>query len=167
MDEVMLLRDLYDAAVTGVLMGVVLGLVLLDLEKRGKEVVLKRPVYVIVLLIGVVLALFGQSKLVAALFDRELTIGFVGACTFFMWVGVWFISRPLYVNDEKKHGTDEYILGLVLTAGGFIFAMGTGTTSSISIMQYGTLVLGISVPLAARWLSVTRRARKPVPAGSQ
>jgi len=167
MDEVMLLRDLYDAAVTGVLMGVVLALVLLDLEKRGKELVLRRPVYVAVLLIGVVLALFGQSKLVAALFDRELTIGFVGACTFFMWVGVWFISKPLYVKDEKKHATNEYVLGLVLTAGGFVFAMGTGPQSNVSIMQYGTLVLGISVPLAARWLSVTHRTRKPVPVGSQ
>jgi hypothetical protein len=167
MDEVALLRDLYTATVTGILLGVVFALVLRDLETRGKELVLPKPVYVVALLICVALALFGQSKLVAALSDRYLTIGFVGACTLLMWVGVWLLTRPLYVKDGIKHGAIAYSVGLFLTSGGFVFALGTGPQDSIRIMQYGTLILGISMPIAVYWLSMTYKIGKAVSAASQ
>jgi hypothetical protein len=167
MDEIALLGDLYTAAITGVLLGVVLALVLRDFEKRGREFSVPRMAYVVVLLLGAAMAMYGQGKLIAALFDKELTIGFVGTCTFLTWVGIWILMRPLYSRDKIEHGAIAYVIGLILALGGFVFAAGTGVHSTISTMQYGALVLAMSIPLAAHLLSMLYGMRKAAPAATQ
>jgi len=164
MDEVALLSDLYAVTVTGILLGVVFALTLRDLENRGKVLVLPKPVYVVVLLVGVALALYGMGQLVDALSHRHLTIGFAGTCALIVWLGVWLLMRPFYMQDKLKHDAIAYFVGLVLLSGGFIFAMGTGHNDSIRVMQYGALVIGVAIPAAIFLLSMTYKTGKAVPA---